>query len=150
MRSEPSTLEIRRTFKCSKRELFDAWSKPGIMSRWFFADSNRCRDSEVEVDFRVNGGYALTMFFEDGDSAHIHGVYKEISRYSFIAFSWNSMHSTDSLVELQFRELSPNRTELKLCHKLLPDEASRDLHGHGWTMCLANLTTFIEAAASEG
>lgn len=149
MSRNPSNLEIKRTFKCSKRQLFDAWSKPGMMSRWFFADSNRCKDSEVEADFRVNGAYSLVMYFEDGDSSRIHGTYKTILRYTVIAFTWNSSNSTNSEVELNFRELSPNRTELKLIHKLLPDDESRTLHGNGWELCLANLMAFVDAEFSQ-
>lgn len=150
MSNNPSSLEISRTFKCSKRQLFDAWSSPTIMSRWFFADSNRCRDSDVEVDFRVNGAYSLVMYFESGDSSRIHGTYKEILRYTVIRFTWNSVNATDSEVELNFRELSPNRSELKLVHRLLPDETSRTLHGNGWELCLANLLALVDAGFDPG
>lgn len=149
MSKDPSILEIKRTFKCSKRQLFDAWSRPTLMSRWFFADSNRCQDSDVEVDFRVDGTYSLLMYFADGDSSKIHGRYKEIRRYTLITFTWNSVHSANSEVELNFRELSPNRSELRLIHKLLPDEESRMLHGNGWNLCLANLLAFVDEAFSE-
>ena len=149
MRANPLELEIRRTFKCSKRKLFDAWSSPGLMSRWFFADSNRCQDSDVEVDFRVNGSYSLVMYFADGDSSRMHGTYTDIVRYNFIAFTWNSNHSNNTRVELSFRELSPNRTELRLLHQLLPDEDSRALHNNGWEACLGNLVLFIESEFGE-
>ncbi|MEM7280029.1 MAG: SRPBCC domain-containing protein [Pseudomonadota bacterium] len=145
MTRNPSNLEIKRTFKCSKRRLFDAWCKPSIMSKWFFADSNRCKDSDVECDFRVDGSYSLVMYFEDGGSSKMWGTYKEILRYTFMAFTWNSVNATDSLVELNFKELSPNRTELTLVHKLLPDDESKSLHNHGWELCLANLGVFVEA-----
>ena len=145
MSKNPLNLEIKRTFKCSKRQLFDAWSKPSIMSRWFFADSNRCQDSDVEADFRVNGSYTLVMYFENGESAKMHGTYKEILRYSLIVFTWNSSVATNSEVELHFKELSPNRSELRLIHKLLPDEESRALHNNGWEACLANLLAFVDA-----
>ena len=149
MSNNPLDLEILRTFKCSKRQLFDAWSSPGVMSRWFFADSNRCRDSDVEVDFRVNGSYSVVMYFESGDSSRIHGKYKEILRYTVIRFTWNSVNATDSEVELNFRELSPNRSELKLVHRLLPDETSRKLHSNGWELCLANLLTLVDAGFDQ-
>lgn len=149
MSKKISNLEIRRTFKCSKRQLFDAWSQPAMMSRWFFADSNRCKDSDVDVDFRVNGTYSLTMYFEDGDSSTIHGTYLSIQRYTFIAFTWNSINATNSEVELNFRVLSPNRTELKLVHKLLPDEQSRQLHANGWELCLGNLLKFVDDEFSQ-
>ena len=149
MSKKPLSLEIKRTFKCSKRQLFDAWSKPTNISRWFFADSNRCKDSDVDVDFRVDGAYSVTMYFEDGDSSRIHGTYTQITRYTFIAFTWNSVNAKDNEVELSFRELSPNRCELRLVHNLLPDETSRALHNNGWELCFANLLAFVDAEFSQ-
>ncbi len=149
MSKTPLSLEIKRKFKCSKRQLFDAWSKPSNLSRWFFADSNRCKDSEVDVDFRINGAYSVVMYFEDGDSSRIHGIYTEIIRYTTIAFTWNSVNAIDSEVKLHIRELSPNRCELKLIHSLLPDESSHALHSNGWELCLANLLAFVDAEFSQ-
>lgn len=149
MTTNPLNLEIKRTFKCSKRQLFDAWSQASVMSKWFFADRNRCKDSDVDADFRVNGNYSLVMYFEDGDSSRIWGTYQEILRYTFIAFTWNSVNADNSRVELNFRELSPNRTELKLVHKLLPDEESKALHNQGWELCLENLLVYVDAELSD-
>ncbi len=138
-------LIIKKTFNCSKRQLFDAWSQASIMSNWFFAESKKYKDSSVINDFRVNGQFSVTMYFENGTDAKVNGNYKEIVRYSLIVFSWNSSIATDSLVKLHFREISPNRAELKLVQSLFPSEESRRLHSHGWEVCLANLTRFFEA-----
>jgi len=138
-------LIIKKTFNCSKRELFDAWSNANTMAKWFFAASEKFKDSSVESSFKINGHFSVTMYFENGTDSKIDGQYKEIVRYSFIEFSWNSAIATDSLVKLNFREISANRTELKLVHSLFPSDESRKMHNQGWNACLANLEKFCDS-----
>ena len=138
-----NSIEIKRIMACSKRALFEAWSKPAIMGRWFFAGQDRLKDSTVINRFVVGGTYELTMHMPDGDK-YMHGHYKLINRYSAISFSWNSPIANESLVELTFKELSPNRAELTLRHSLFPSQKSRDQHEGGWQLCLDSLTGYLE------
>lgn len=142
-------LVIKKVFNCSKRQLFDAWSNANIMAKWFFAESKKFKDSSVESNFTVNGHFSVTMYFENGTDSKINGQYKDILRYSFISFSWNSSITTDSLVKLNFREISPNRSELKLVHSLFPSEESRKMHNQGWNACLANLEVYCDSILSS-
>jgi uncharacterized protein YndB with AHSA1/START domain len=79
---------------------------------------------------------------QTGDYRH-HGTYRAINRYSHIAFSWNSHIVQNSLVELDFQELSPNRTQLRLTHTQFPNEEVRGKHVMGWQRCLASLERFF-------
>lgn len=142
-------LVIKRTFSCSKRTLFDAWSQAGLMSKWFFASPTKIKDSSIVSQFHVGGEWSVTMYFEDGSDSSIYGQYKEINRYSKIAFSWNSTIASDSLVELFFKELSINRSELKLVHSIFPSEESRKMHNQGWQGCLANLEIFLASLSKN-
>jgi uncharacterized protein YndB with AHSA1/START domain len=128
----------KRVLPCNKRQLFDAWSKPSIMTQWFFATQKPVAPSTVNNSFTVGGNYEVIMHMQTGDYRHF-GTYVAINRYSHIAFTWNSHIVKDSLVELHFRELSPNRTELRLTHTQFPDEDVRSKHVAGWQRCLDNL-----------
>jgi uncharacterized protein YndB with AHSA1/START domain len=132
-------LIIKKVFNCNKRELFDAWSQPAVLSKWFFAATKKHKDSEAECVFSVGGSWSVTMYFADSSTSKLNGHYKEITRYSFISFSLNSPIATNSLVQLTFKELSANRTELKLVHSLFPSEDSKQMHSNGWDACLLNL-----------
>jgi uncharacterized protein YndB with AHSA1/START domain len=129
---------IKRVLPCSKRQLFDAWSKPSIMTQWFYASQKPVAPSTVNNSFTVGGNYEVIMHMETGDYRH-YGSYLAIRRYSHIAFTWNSHIVQDSRVELDFRELSPNRTELRLTHTQFPDAEVRGKHISGWEGCLGNL-----------
>lgn len=137
-----NSVVLKRVLPCSKRELFDAWSKPSIMMKWFFKSHQPRTPSTVHSRFVVGGDFEIIMHMESGDYRH-HGTYRAISRYSHIAFTWNSHIVRSSLVELDFRELSPNRAELTLTHTLLPDQEVRDKHTEGWSGCLNNLQRFF-------
>jgi len=132
----------KRVLPCSKQQLFDAWSKPSIMAQWFYASQKPVAPSTVNLSFTVGGSYEVIMHMETGDYRH-YGTYRAIRRFSHIAFTWNSHIVKDSLVELDFRELSPNRTELKLTHTHFPDEDVRGKHIAGWDRCLGNLMRLI-------
>lgn len=138
---------IKRVFPCGKRQLFDAWSRPALMMKWFFA-SQEAASSTVNNSFTVGGEYEVVMHLPSGNFRH-YGVYRAIDRYNHIAFSWNSHLVQDSLVELDFRELSPNRTELILRHTQFPNAEVRGKHEGGWSRCLQNLAYYAPQLAAD-
>jgi len=131
-------LVLKRVFKLSKRNLFDAWTKPEIMCRWFFASRSRGASCTVENQFVTDGSFKLVMYDQDSECT-ISGNYIEIIRYNYLAFTWNSALASQTLVSLELRELSVNRTELTLRHQFLPSQEACDMHLQGWTVCLDNL-----------
>lgn len=141
---------IKRVLPCSKRQLFDAWSKPSLMMQWFFASQlpGAAKPSTVNNSFTVGGRFEVIMHLQSGDYRH-YGDYRAIHRYHHIAFTWNSHLVEDSLVELDFRELSPNRTELTLTHTQLPSDDVRGKHVAGWGRCLDNLVLFFDEQGSR-
>ena len=137
------TLEVSRRFTASRERLFDAWTKPDEMARWFFVSADW--RAEAEVDLRVGGQYRLTMFTDLGSELVQTGEYREISPPDRLVFTWNSHAVQDTLVTVEFAEVDGG-TSLKLTHELLPNEELRDLHGDGWEGCLASLGTYVGAA----
>ena len=135
-------LVLKRVFPCSKRRLFDAWSQPSQMTRWFFGSQQPRKPSTVSNTFTVGGQYEVVMHMQTGDY-RMTGTYRAINRYYQIAFTWSSHIIENSLVDLQFRELSPNRTELTLTQTQFPSEEVRTSHLNGWGLCLDNLERFV-------
>jgi uncharacterized protein YndB with AHSA1/START domain len=141
-------LVLKRVFPCSKRRLFDAWSQPALMTQWFFGSQQPRKQSTVSNTFAVGGQYEVVMHLQTNDF-RMHGEYREINRYHHIAFTWSSHIIEDSLVDLRFKELSPNRTELTLTQTQFPDATVRTSHANGWGMCLDNLERFVAQLAVE-
>lgn len=140
---------IKRIFPCSKRQLFDAWSQPVVVARWFCASQEPLQPSTFMNSFTVGGRYELVMHLQTGDY-RMHGEYRNINRYNNITFTWNSHIVENTLVTLDFRELSPNRTEMTLTHSHFTDADVRLRHVEGWGRCLDNLEQFITGFSPSG
>jgi uncharacterized protein YndB with AHSA1/START domain len=148
MRSGLQPVVIKRILSCSKRQLFDLWSKPELMTRWFFSSQQPKAPSTVSNSFALGGAFEVVMHQANGDYRH-YGDYQAIQRYSHIAFSWNSQIVQNSVVTLDFKELSPNKTLLTLTHSQLPDEAVRAKHTEGWTRCLQNMEPVLAQLTTQ-
>lgn len=74
----PSDREIvlTRVFDAPRRMVFDAFSKPELLKRWF---GPRGWSLVVcEVDLRVGGGFRFVLRSPDGKEMGMRGVYREI------------------------------------------------------------------------
>jgi uncharacterized protein YndB with AHSA1/START domain len=74
----PSDREIvlSRRFDRPRHLLFEAWTNPGHLRRWW-----ACEDSALvgcEVDLRVGGPWRFTVRQADGGEYSLSGVYREI------------------------------------------------------------------------
>ena len=75
----PTDREIvmTRVFNAPRRLVFDAFSKPELLKRWF---GPRGWSLPVcEVDLRVGGGFRFVMRGPDGKEMGMRGVYREIT-----------------------------------------------------------------------
>ncbi|MGD0197107.1 MAG: SRPBCC domain-containing protein [Solirubrobacteraceae bacterium] len=137
-------LRLERTFDASAPEVFDAWTNPLVLQRWWAAfptwDSPGC-----EVDLRVGGRYRLQMRDPETERVHIvGGTYHEIDRPNRLVYSWcwegddgaNPGH--ESLVTVHFAQTG-ERTTVVLEHTGLPSDESREQHGAGWLGTFDNL-----------
>ena len=77
--STPSDREIAltRVFDAPRQMVFDAFSKPELLKRWF---GPRGWSLVVcEVDFRVGGGFRFVLRGPNGKNMGMRGVYREIA-----------------------------------------------------------------------
>jgi len=133
-------LEIQRRLDASVDRVFQAWSDPKQMERWFFAGHKSCKATN---DFRVGGGYRVEMIGSESGANHVHsGTYKTIEPNRKIAFTWSSHIVEDTLVTLTFAE-DGQGTVMTLHHELLPDAEAHRLHNMGWNACLDNLDALV-------
>ncbi len=138
MTSETS-LRIERSFDASPEELFDAWTSPEVLKRWW-AVHPEGTTPVAEVDLRVGGRYRLAMVSPDGERHTVGGEYREVERPSRLVYSWqweldSGETSHLSTVTVEFHDRG-ERTDVVLEHTGLPDADSRDRHARGWAACL--------------
>lgn len=138
MTSETS-LRVERSFDASPEEVFDAWTSPEVLKRWWAVRPDGSTPI-AEVDLRVGGRYRLAMETPDGERHTVGGEYREIERPNRLVYTWQwELDSGEpghvSSVTVEFLRRG-DHTDVVLEHTALPDAESRDRHAQGWSACL--------------
>jgi uncharacterized protein YndB with AHSA1/START domain len=137
-------LRLRHTFAATPEEVFDAWTNPVVLERWWAAqptwDSPRC-----DVDLRVGGRYVLRM--RDDQTGELHvvgGEYREIDRPRRLVYTWSWQGKGGphpghvSVVTVEFHP-EGDGTAVVLEHSGLPSLESSERHAVGWAGIFDNL-----------
>lgn len=127
---------IKRIIKAPRGKVFNVFSDPEIMRKWFFPEEDWTAD--ITNEFKIGGSYSIKMNAPNGDVYTHTGEYRVISPPEKMVFTWNSPLVQNTLVTVTFQEVGKN-TEITLTHDLFPTKEVRDKHEHGWTGCLNNL-----------
>ena len=67
---------ITREFDAPKHLVYEAWTTPELVMRWW--SGQRGRMTLVEIDLRVGGMWRYVMVAGDGHEVAFHGEYREI------------------------------------------------------------------------
>jgi len=132
-------LRIERTFAASAEEVFDAWTSPEVMRRWFHCAAD-WDTPEAEVDLRVGGKVRVVMRKPDGTEVQAQGEYTLIDRPHRLVMTWtfDDDPSNEQLIELSFSEFEGSTTVLMINSGISTD-GRRDAQDEGWRGCLAEL-----------
>jgi uncharacterized protein YndB with AHSA1/START domain len=150
----PSDREIMmtRVFDAPRRLVFDAFSKPELLKRWF--GPRGWSLTVCEVDFKVGGGFRFVLRGPDGKDMGMRGVYREIvppersvHMESFDDYPGESQ-VTSVLVE------QGGQTTLTVT-VLYPSQEVRDIviksgMEHGAAETYDKLAELLEASAAQG
>lgn len=133
---DTGTVRLERTYAATVEAVFDAWTNPEVMQRWWKAHP----DDEVTIaaDIRPGGDYRLAIDRPDGEQLVVRGTYREVSRPDRLVYSWawegtGPYAGHESEVAVTFAEAEPGRTTVTIEHAGLLDETSRANHARGWT-----------------
>lgn len=83
----PSEREIAFTcqFRRSARLLFEAWTKPEHLRRWWGCEGASI--THCVMDLRVGGAWSLVMQMADGSDHRFFGTYREVLRPHRLVYS---------------------------------------------------------------
>ncbi|HSJ18316.1 MAG TPA: SRPBCC family protein [Solirubrobacterales bacterium] len=145
-------LTVQRTFDSPREDVFEAWTSPEVMRRWFAAEPDWTTPT-AEVDLRAGGRVCVSMAETGGEPVHtFEGIYLEVEPPERIVFTveWqgDDADGVVSTVTVEFRE-HDGRTTVVLTQTGLASEESRDDHEDGWTKCLANLDVRVLSARAQ-
>jgi uncharacterized protein YndB with AHSA1/START domain len=131
------TLLVRRSIAAGAAELFDAWTDPLHLQRWWGPLGARCVGAEV--DLRVGGSWRIGNHFEDGRLIWLSGEYERIERPRRLTFTWRvGDDPRHERVDVRFVERG-GATEVIVEHTRIAHPDSRAQHERGWHGCLDGL-----------
>lgn len=143
-------LELKRIFNAPVERVFDAWTKPEVLAKWFGPEGFSVNRSDVQLS--VGGSYDIEICSPDGNLIRHFGEYLEISRPSKLTFTWmladqackgSEGLAAETIVSIEFKRLDQT-TELTLTHEQLPDKEAYDGHKFGWTSSLNSLSSYLQ------
>ena len=139
-------LIVRRTIRASVGRVFEAWTKPEHLRRWWGPASVRC--PEAEVDLRVGGGYRIANELPDGNVLWIAGEFEVVSPPHKLVYTWRLGPGTPASERVTVRfEPKEGATEVIVVHERIADRVARVTHEQGWLGCLDGLAAFLEGEA---
>jgi uncharacterized protein YndB with AHSA1/START domain len=136
-------VRIERTFAAPAEDVFDAWTSPEVMRRWFHVAPD-WDTPQAEVDLRVGGRVRVVMRRPDGREAEAQGEYTLIERPHRLVMTW-TFHddpSNEQLIELSFSESEGSTTVLMVNSGISTDER-RESQDTGWRGCLDELERVV-------
>lgn len=145
MSEEPGhVVRIERTFGAAPEEVFDAWTSPEVMRRWFHCGPD-WETPEAEVDLRVGGHVRVLMRQPDGTLAGGQGQYTVIDRPHRLVMAWafDDDPSNEQVIELTFTAQADGSTTVLLVNRRISTDPRRDAQDQGWRGCLDELERML-------
>jgi uncharacterized protein YndB with AHSA1/START domain len=144
-------LTVRRTLRAPREVVFDAWTDPDALTRWFGGALGRTLSAAV--DLRVGGAYRFTME-SGGEVGSVEGIFREVEPPERLVYTWRWDRpeiegGRESLVTVEFRDRD-GATEVVLVHEGLETDEGLEFHEGGWTASLERLEQVLPAAGPAG
>ncbi len=141
-------LVVRRTIRATPQRLFEAWTRPEQLVRWWGPAPVEC--AGAEVDLRVGGRYRIGNRLPDGQVLWISGEFEEVTPPKRLVYTWQlgPRAGDPERVTVRF-EAREGATEVIIVHQRILDEAARSDHERGWYGCLDGLEGYLDEAITR-
>jgi len=127
-RKSERELVVTRTFDGPARIVFEAWTKPELLRRWWAPKSRGVSLVSCEADVRVGGKYRFV--FAHGDSKfEFFGRYLEVVPHARLVWTNEEGGDAGPVTTVTFEE--KNGKTLLVMHELYPSKEALDAAGTG-------------------
>jgi uncharacterized protein YndB with AHSA1/START domain len=128
------TLRLRRKFSKPTAQVFQAWTQPEALRRWWCPPG--WQPAAIAVDVRVGGLYRIAMRRgSDNKEVSIEGRFLEVAPPHKLVYTWRWLGAfgqmPETRVTVEFLALDEG-TEIVLTHENFPDIPSWQQHRSGW------------------
>lgn len=125
-RTSERELVVTRRFDAPPRLVFEAWTRPELMMKWWAPKSLGVPLRSCEMDVRVGGGYRLEFGQDGAPPFAFFGRYLEVDPPSRLV--WTNEEDKDAPVTTVTFEARDGGTLLTL-HELYPSQEAADEAG---------------------
>jgi uncharacterized protein YndB with AHSA1/START domain len=118
---------IARTFNGPARIVFDAWTRPELVKRWWAPNSHCVVVVSCDADVRVGGNYRYVLKPPEGEEFAFSGQYTEVTPHSRLVYTQVFEPVKDAgavIITVTFKE-QDGKTHL-VSHELYPSKEARE------------------------
>jgi uncharacterized protein YndB with AHSA1/START domain len=127
-------LRLTRHFDVPREKVFEAWTSPAALKRWWCPPGWLAE--RIEVDLRPGGAYCFAMRQVGvNTTVSIEGRFLEVLRPERLSYTWNWNGAFSAMPEtrvtVEFREGAAG-TDVVVTHENFPDVRLWHKHRSGW------------------
>jgi uncharacterized protein YndB with AHSA1/START domain len=123
-RKSERELVVTRTINGPARIVFEAFSKPELLKRWWVPKSSGLSLLSCEADVRVGGKYRLVFRHGDSPPMEFHGRYIEVTPHSRLVWTNEEDDHGGAVTTVTFEEKAGKT--LLVMHDLYPSKEALD------------------------
>jgi uncharacterized protein YndB with AHSA1/START domain len=123
-RKSDRELVVTRTFNCSPRIMFEAWTRPELFKQWWVPKSAGLSLRSCELDVRVGGTYRLVFDIDGSKTMAFFGRYLEVRPHSRIVWTNDEGGEGGAVSTVTFTERAGQT--LVVLHDLHPSKEALD------------------------
>ena len=123
-RKSERELVVTRTFNAPPRLVFEEWTKPELLKRWWVPKSSGLTLHSLEADVRVGGRYRLVFTYGDSKPMEFFGRYLEVTPHSRLVWTNEEGEHGGEITTVTFEEKG-GKTLLSV-HELYPSKEALD------------------------
>lgn len=128
-RASEHEVVVTRTFDAPARLVFEAWTRPELLARWWVPKSTGMALLSCEMDVRVGGSYRLVFKGEASTTMAFFGKYLEVIPPSRLVWT-NEEGGGEAVTTVTFEE-KDGQTRLVLRERHPTKEAADEAIGFG-------------------
>ena len=117
-------LVVTRTFDGPARIVFEAWTKPELLKRWWVPKSFGVSLLSCEADVRVGGEYRFVFGHGDSEPMAFFGTYLEVTPHSRLVWTNDEGGNGQTITTVTFEE--EGKKTLLVMHDLYPSKEALD------------------------
>ena len=129
-RKSERELVVTRTFNGPARIVFEAWTKPELLKRWWAPKSTSMSLVSCEADGRVGGTYRFVFGHDASKTMAFFGKYIEVMPYSRLVWTNEEGDGGEAVTTVTFEETA-GKTLLVLRERHPSKEAVDEAIGFG-------------------